>query len=247
MKSYSITSTISQQFAGNSDNDYKIIHIFDQHQHCVEIDVHGHVTSMIHDVKSDQDNLLEIIYKIRVHDGASFEMMIALLHQNECNIDIDIQMLGVKANSEVFVVYGLCKNQTLRISTAQRHVVASSKSSVVVRGVGKDSSYVSYNGLIYIAQDCPATYATQQHTSLVLDRSSRVISVPAIEVLCHDVQCLHASAIGKFQKEHEYYLQQKGFNREQIYGMLLHSFFAQYTNRFLKFYNVLETLCQKIT
>ena len=60
---------------------------------------------------------------------------------------------------------------------------------------------------------------------LLLSDHARAISVPNIEVLTHEVQCGHGSAIGRLDEEQLWYLQARGLSPNQAEQMLINGFF----------------------
>lgn len=187
-----------------------------------------------------------VFYRVVLHDGARFELSVALIHAAKCTIDVELIVQGRGARADIVLLYGLSDRQHITIKTVQKHTGHSTTSSVIARGIVTDHSIVEYHGMISLREGSTQAKAQQEHTTIVVSKHARVVSIPSIEVLHHDVQCFHGAAIGQFDQQQLWYLQSRGFQEKEAYRMLLHSFFAEYAGRFPESLKALENLCQKL-
>lgn len=189
---------------------------------------------------------VQISCRIRMEQRCKVDFLLAFLHVQNCTIDLELDCSQDDSSANVVVLYGLSGSQKITINTVQKHVGKHTCSNVVARGILMDKSQAQYTGLISIQPGSRKAIAAQEHATILLSRHGKVVSVPSIEVLHHDVQCLHGSAIGQFQEQQLWYLQSRGLTRNLAYRLLVHSFFAHYVNRFSVSGELLESLCKKI-
>lgn len=230
--------TIIQTIFIPLQNDSQLIDLLIQHD--------TSVSYVISDQESFTGQSVQISCRIRMQQRSKVEFLLAFLYAQSCTIDIELDCSDDYSSVVVVVLYGLSGSQNVTINTVQKHVGKHTTSSVVARGILMDQSQVKYTGLISIQPGSSKANAGQEHATILLSRHAKVVSIPSIEVLHHDVQCLHGSAIGKFQEQQLWYLQSRGLTQAVAYRLLVHSFFAQYVNRFSQSDRLLESLCKKI-
>lgn len=194
----------------------------------------------------DQPRAVHATYRFILQDGAILDCLFLVMHSLQADITIEVISDDDDSNANVVLLYVLQDSQKCSVNTLQQHVGRRSKSTLFVRGMVQDFAQVSYRGLIAIKPGATGTYGQQDHMTIALSPDVKVISVPAIEVAHHDVQCLHGSSMGKFQQEQLWYLQTRGLSEQDAYRMLVHSFFAQYMQLFGLHDDVLESICKKI-
>jgi Fe-S cluster assembly scaffold protein SufB len=196
------------------------------------------------DFKALQNTTIE--YHVFVQEQAEFTLLIGLA--DVCSLDLTIRLYLQSdcSKAEVFGVYGLSGDDQVKIKTYQMHEGKNTKSSVLLKGMLKDRANVDIQGLIYIAKGASKADASQENKNIVCSPLARVISVPSIEVLHHDVQCCHGAAIGQFDEKHLWYLQSKGLNFYQVHQMLMASFFGQVVQKFDNPEQFMEKLCKKM-
>lgn len=114
----------------------------------------------------------------------------------------------------------------LKIMTRQHHVGSYGQSSVLVKGVLRDTARAWYRGTIRIEQDTAGNSAEQYSKTLLLSDQAFMHAMPALEVLAHDVQCKHGSAIGVTNEEQLMYLRAHGISAKNAEQILVDGFCA---------------------
>ena len=140
---------------------------------------------------------------------------------------LDILLEGEHAHADVRGAYVINGNQQVDIITNQLHCAPSTRSKVIMKGVLDDSAHAMYRGLININQQAEKSHASQENKNMLLSNSARAFSIPSLEVLTHDVQCAHGSAVGQCDDEQLFYLQSRGLSSKAARKLLIESFFAR--------------------
>lgn len=143
-----------------------------------------------------------------------------------CAIDIRCFLSGNESEARVYLAASLTDAHAVTINTVQHHSVPYATSSVVVKTVLYDDAQFFYNGMITVEKDAHHTSARQENKNIVLTGTARAFSKPQLEVLTNDVQCFHASAIGKLDADALFYMQSRGLSSHQAHHLLLQGFFA---------------------
>lgn len=167
---------------------------------------------------------------------------------NTINVDcsINFYLEGDRSKADVQGLYALDNDQKVSIKTYQYHAGIDTHSNLVIKGMLTGMAQASYVGLIKIDEFAKKTDASQENKNIVLSAGARVVSIPSIEVLQHDVQCRHGSAIGKFDQADMWYLQSKGIIESQAQALLVRSFFQDVLVESNSRDEIMDALCQKM-
>ena len=149
-----------------------------------------------------------------------------LIAHATAHITIDCILRGEGADARIMGAYVLDETNKVQIATTQHHVVANTRSTLVMKGALRDNAYAHYHGIIRIEKEARGTYASQENKNILLSNSARALSVPSLEVLTHDVHCFHGSAIGRFDSEQLLYAASRGIDEKIAQRLLLKAFFA---------------------
>ncbi len=133
--------------------------------------------------------------------------------------------LAQNASLDHLSLMALTGDDEAAIVTKQRHIGASSKSSVLVKSAQLDQSRSFYRGTIGISQQAPLSEAHQQQRALLLSAQAKTTAIPSLEVGTHDVRCSHGSAAGRFQAAELEYVRSRGFDAASAQQLLIQGFF----------------------
>ena len=201
----------------------------------------------IQDVQDFENTVpCKIEYNIHVKRGSNCDLNVALLYARDISIILNVYLLDEDAKANIKGVYVLCGNQRLSIQTLQHHGAIATKSNLVLKGLVKDNGCLNYKGLIFIDKRAKKAQASQENKNIVLSKQARIVSTPSLEVLQHDVQCRHGSAIGQFDEISLWYMLNKGFDKDMAYAILIRAFIGNVVDEFEGSLKLEEEICQKI-
>lgn len=195
-------------------------------------------------VQDGQIDNTALEYVVIVQQDAQFDMELVLHQAQSVNMKIQVYLEGDHSCANIKGIYALADSQKVNIHTYQYHKGVQSSSDLVLKGMLKDSARAEYQGLIKIDQGASGTDASQENKNIVLSKDAKVVSIPSIEVLQHDVQCCHGSAIGRFDQEQLWYLQSRGLQQKQAQQLLTRSFFQSVLDN--TNHELMERVCQKM-
>ena len=201
-------------------------------------------TFHVQDLYQTEPSTIE--YHFVLHAHAQLDFLISFIESCKLSVAIYVHLQGDGAQASVKGIYGLGGDQNLSIKTFQYHHGPHTKSDLVMKGMLKGKALAHFEGLIFIGEQAKKTEASQENKNILLSKQAKVISVPSIEVLQHDVQCCHGSAIGKFDEEQLWYLQSRGLPEQKAYELLVQSFFKEIVEKFEDEKVIMEKLCQKM-
>lgn len=201
---------------------------------------------LLHDVDDQIQEKKSIIYHIVLEKNAKLNFLIAVLHAQNLDIEINLYVHGDGAQADLSGLYALDGQQNFSIKTYQMHEGSNTKSSVVLKGMLKDQAQANVQGLIFIDTHATKSDASQENKNIVMSKQARVVSIPSIEVLQHDVACCHGTAVGQFDEKHRWYLTSRGLNFDQAHQLLISSFFGEVVQNFENEVACMEMLCKKM-
>lgn len=134
--------------------------------------------------------------------------------------------VGEHARILVRGLYLLHKSETVHIETAQLHHVPSAITDVIFKGVLTDSAQAHYKGTIIIQKEGNKAHAYLYNKNMLLSSLARVFTMPQLEVVPHDVQCKHGSAVSFVDPYASMYLQSRGISEKRAQRILIESFVA---------------------
>ncbi|HLJ31360.1 MAG TPA: SufD family Fe-S cluster assembly protein [Candidatus Babeliales bacterium] len=158
-----------------------------------------------------------------------------LIARTPLNIHIECILQGEGADARIAGIYMGHMADAITITTMQHHKACHTRSNLVMKGILHDTAWAHYQGNVRIEQDAHGTVASQENKNILLSNAARAVSVPSLEVLNHDVQCSHGSAIGKFDEEQILYAAARGIDEKTAQHLLLQAFCADlFTDEKLK-------------
>ena len=132
----------------------------------------------------------------------------------------DVEMLGV---------YFADAGQHLEQQVFVHHDAPNSKSRVTYKGaLNGDGAHTVWIGDVLIARTAPGTDSYEQNRNLVLSEGTRADSIPNLEIETGDIAGAgHASATGRFDDEHLFYLQSRGIEEDEARRLVVLGFLSE--------------------
>jgi len=170
---------------------------------------------------------------IRAHldRDASLRSLVVALGGELVKVDVESQLLGPGASSEMLGVYFGTGGQQVIFHTLQEHRAPSTSSDLLYRGAVKDTARAVFSGLIRVDPGARKTNAFQVNRNLILSRGARSDSIPMLEIMADDLRCTHGSATSHLDDEQIFYLMSRGISRKRAAFMIVGGFFADIFDR----------------
>lgn len=170
---------------------------------------------------------------IRAHldRDASLRSLVVALGGGLVKVDVESQLLGPGASSEMLGVYFGTGRQRVNFHTLQEHRAPSTSSDLLYRGAVKDTARAVFSGLIRVDPGAQKTNAFQVNRNLILSRGARSDSIPMLEIMADDLRCTHGSATSHLDDEQIFYLMSRGISRKRAAFMIVEGFFADVFDR----------------
>ncbi|WP_141586111.1 Fe-S cluster assembly protein SufD [Actinomadura sp. WMMA1423] len=140
---------------------------------------------------------------------------------------------GPGGDAEMYGVYFVDGGQHLEHRLLVDHAVPHCRSRVDYRGALQDrDAHAVWIGDVIIRAEAEGTDTYELNRNLVLTDGTRVDSVPNLEILTGEVAGAgHASASGRLDDEHLFYLQARGITFDTARRMVVRGFLGQLVER----------------
>jgi Fe-S cluster assembly protein SufD len=170
---------------------------------------------------------------IRAHleRDATLNSLIVSLGAGLVKVDVESQLRGPGATSEMLGLYFGTGAQHIDFHTLQEHRAPHTTSDLLYKGAVKDTARAVFAGLIRVDPGAQKTNAFQANRNLILSEGARSDSIPKLEIMANDLRCTHGSATSRLNEEHIFYLMSRGIPRKKAVFMIAEGFFADIFDR----------------
>lgn len=140
--------------------------------------------------------------------------------------EIQIDLQQEQAQCVMNGMYFPSGNQHQDYYTRVNHHVPNGQSTQDYKGVLMDTARGVFNGQVCVARDAQHTRAHQYNKNLLLSKGAEIDTKPQLEIFADDVVCAHGATVGQMNEEALFYLQTRGFTREEAARCLIHAFIS---------------------
>lgn len=133
------------------------------------------------------------------------------------------------ANGEALGAYFADAGQHLEHQVYMDHDAPHTRSRVTYKGALQgEGAHTVWIGDVLIRNSATGTDSYEQNRNLVLSEGTRADSIPNLEIETGDIEGAgHASATGRFDDEHIFYLQSRGINEEEARKLVVRGFLLE--------------------
>ena len=133
------------------------------------------------------------------------------------------------ANGEALGAYFADAGQHLEHQVYMDHDAPHTRSRVTYKGALQgEGAHTVWIGDVLIRQNATGTDSYEQNRNLVLSEGTRADSIPNLEIETGDIEGAgHASATGRFDDEHIFYLRSRGISEEEARKLVVRGFLLE--------------------
>lgn len=135
--------------------------------------------------------------------------------------DIKTRLLGVNSRIEIKSIYVLKDDNKFILNISQDHLTPFTHSNLLVKGILKERSKMSFVGKIYVDKTAKGSSAQQSSKALILDSGPEVENKPILEIENNSIErCSHSATVKNLDEEEMFYLETRGLNRTVVSKVL---------------------------
>ena len=165
----------------------------------------------------------------RVGRNARLKHFVVSLGGSIVRVNPSAHLADDGADAELFGVYFADAGQHLEQRVYVHHDAPHSRSRVTYKGaLNGEGARTVWVGDVLIAPSAPGTDTYEQNRNLVLSEGTRADSIPNLEIETGDiVGAGHASATGRFDDEHLFYLMSRGIPEDEARKLVVLGFLSE--------------------
>ncbi len=146
-------------------------------------------------------------------------------------VDLNAQLLGPNANSDMLGLYFGDEDQHFDHNTSQDHVSPHANSDLLYKGALDGKSKAVFRGIIRVHPGAQQTDAYQTNRNLLLSEDAVADSLPNLEIAADDVKCSHGATVGQLSEEELFYLQSRGIPKQIAERLVVMGFLGEVLSR----------------
>ncbi|ETK38152.1 Fe-S cluster assembly protein SufD [Microbispora sp. ATCC PTA-5024] len=164
---------------------------------------------------------------------ATFRSFVVTLGGDLVRLSPSVSYTAPGGDADLTGLYFVDAGQHLEHRLLVEHTVPNCRSNVTYKGALQgDEAHAVWIGDVIIRAEAEGTDTYELNRNLILTDGARADSVPNLEILTGEVAGAgHASASGRLDDEHLFYLQARGIPFEEARRLVVHGFFAQLIDR----------------
>ncbi|GGQ16206.1 Fe-S cluster assembly protein SufD [Streptosporangium pseudovulgare] len=165
----------------------------------------------------------------RLAKDATFRSFVVTLGGDLVRLSPSVAYTGPGGDADLTGLYFVDAGQHLEHRLLVDHSQPNCRSNVVYKGALQgDGAHAVWIGDVIIRVEAEGTDTYELNRNLLLTDGARADSVPNLEILTGEVAGAgHASASGRLDDEHIFYLQARGIPFEEARRLVIRGFFAQ--------------------
>ena len=145
--------------------------------------------------------------------------------------DIQVKLAGRQAECTLNGAYLVDDSQHVDYHTQIEHAVPACSSQQVYKGVIQGHARAVFNGKVTIEPEAQQSSARQLNKNLLLAEKGEVDSKPELQIYADDVICTHGATVGQLDAQSLFYLQSRGFSKEDAQAWLAYGFISELLER----------------
>ncbi|MDH2430228.1 Fe-S cluster assembly protein SufD [Sphaerisporangium sp. TRM90804] len=165
----------------------------------------------------------------RLGKDATFKSFVVTLGGDLVRLSPSVSYAGRGGDADLSGLYFVDAGQHIEHRLLVDHSVPDCRSNVDYRGALQgDEAHAVWIGDVVIRVEATGTDTYELNRNLLLTDGARADSVPNLEILTGEVTGAgHASASGRLDDEHTFYLQARGIPYDEARRLVIRGFFAQ--------------------
>ncbi len=165
------------------------------------------------------------------HRDSTLDTLNVNLGASVARLDLNAQLLGPGANSDMMGLYFGDDDQHFDHSTSQDHIAPHAKSDLLYKGALDGASHAVFRGIIKVHPGAQRTDAYQTNRNLLLSGDAQAHSLPNLEIEADDVRCSHGATVGQLDEESLFYLMSRGLGLERAERLVVQGFLGEVLSR----------------
>jgi Fe-S cluster assembly protein SufD len=177
----------------------------------------------------DDDSVHLASHFARVDKDARLKHVVVSLGGSVVRVNPSVHLAGAGADGQLLGLYFADAGQHLEQRVYVHHIAPNTVSRVTYKGaINGAGARTVWVGDVLIGHDATGTDSYEQNRNLVLSDGTRADSIPNLEIETGDIAGAgHASATGRFDDEHLFYLRSRGIDEQEARRLVVMGFLIE--------------------
>ncbi|ADG88683.1 Fe-S cluster assembly protein SufD [Thermobispora bispora] len=196
----------------------------------VEFDIGEGATLRVVSLQDWDDTAVHVAHHhARLGKDATFRSFVVTVGGDLVRLSPSVGFTAPGGDAELLGLYYVDAGQHLEHRLLVDHSVPDCRSRVTYKGALQgEGAHAVWVGDVIIRTEATGTDTYELNRNLILTDGARADSVPNLEILTGEVVGAgHASASGRLDEEHLFYLQSRGIPYQEARRLVVHGFFAE--------------------
>jgi len=167
-----------------------------------------------------------LMHRARIERGATMLTVPLAFGASISKQNFGVILDGEGAESKMYGLLFGSEDQHFDNHTLHHHATGRTVSNIDFKVVLRDRALSAYTGLIRIDRASKTCEAYQGNRNLLLNKGTKVETIPELEILNEDVKCSHGATIGPIDPLSVFYLTSRGIDRDDAVRMIVSGFVA---------------------
>ncbi len=141
-----------------------------------------------------------------------------------CELSVEVRLVGEGAKVDIVGIFVGSSDNMMLFNTSVVHLAPRTVSKTTLRGVLRDTSSFSNDGIISIQKGAKGADGFFSSKLLLFD-NAKGKSIPSLEIEENDLKAGHASTIGRPDPYQLFYLKSRGLSDEEARRLIVTGFF----------------------
>lgn len=164
---------------------------------------------------------------LQITEGICVEL-ICFLNKPADASQIKVDLLAPNSQIKVICLTELKDKEVLQQAWQINHLAVKTESSLDFKTLLNDQSTHEVKMNIEIQEGQKGSSTDFKHQAIQLSKQAKIISIPGLTISEKDVQASHSVGIGQLDEDKIFYLESRGFSRDEARNLILEAFLAKF-------------------
>lgn len=166
-----------------------------------------------------------------VGEGASIYWHCTTIGGTDVRHSLTSRCIGANATSTVDWIFTVSGHEKQSVSVRNIFAARNGGGEITLKGVASKKALAVCSGMIEITEQGTGTDTYLTEDVLMLDATSRVDAIPALEIRTNDVKASHSATVSRVTAEDLFYLQTRGIDTVTARAIFVEGFLGDLAGR----------------
>ena len=154
-------------------------------------------------------------FQVELEKDSFFRCTFVSLHGGRLENRMEMRLNAPGATCEANGLYLADGDQRIEFVIKAMHNAPQCNSNQLFKGILDNRARALFEGMIFVAPGAQKTQAYQANHNLLLTRESKIFTRPQLEIYADDVKCSHGATVGRLDHEALFYLRSRGIGLKE--------------------------------